>query len=314
MTVSIHENREVSRRPRVQDELELRRVGGSIGAEIRGVRLDASLADATIQEIRSALVRHKVIFFRDQQHLDDTAHEDFAARFGQVIPHPTVPVREGSRYLLELDSTEGRAASSWHTDVTFVDAYPAASFLRAVTVPEAGGDTLWANAEVAYENLPESLRTLVDGLWAVHSNLYDYAAAGRPLASERDERYRSVFTSTVYETEHPVVRVHPESGKRSLVVGHFVKQLVGLGRSDSQRLFGLLQEHITLPEHTVRWRWRPGDLAIWDNRATQHRAIADFGTQRRTLRRATIRGEAPVSIDGRRSRILKQTPRTALDA
>lgn len=313
MTVSIHESHEISRRARIDEDLEVRRVGGNIGAEIRGIRLAADLGEATIQEIRRALVRHKVIFFRDQQHLDDAAHEDFAARFGGVIAHPTVPVREGSRYLLELDTTEGRAASSWHTDVTFVDAYPAASFLRAVTVPEAGGDTLWANTEVAYETLPESLRTLADSLWAVHSNLYDYAAAGRP-SSERDEHYRNVFTSTVYETEHPVVRVHPESGKRSLVVGHFVKQLVGLSRADSQRLFALLQEHITLPEHTVRWRWRVGDLAIWDNRATQHRAIADFGTQRRTLRRATIEGEAPVSIDGRRSRIVQQTPRAALGA
>jgi alpha-ketoglutarate-dependent sulfate ester dioxygenase len=301
---------EISRSSRIDDDLQIGRVGGSIGAEIRGIHIDADLDDGTIHEIRQALVRHKVLFIRDQQHLDDASHEEFAARFGDVIAHPTVPVSEGSRYLLELDSKEGYAASSWHTDVTFVDSYPAASFLRAVRVPEAGGDTLWANTEAAYENLSEPLRLLADQLWALHSNLYDYAAVGRPpIPPDRVEQHRAVFTSTLYETEHPVVRVHPESGKRSLVTGHFLKQFVGLSRADSQRLFALFQDHITLPEHTVRWRWRAGDLAIWDNRATQHRAIADFGTQRRTLRRATIAGDAPVGIDGRVSRIVKKTPR-----
>jgi taurine dioxygenase len=110
----------------------------------------------------------------------------------------------------------------------------------------------------------------------------------------------------VYETEHPVVRVHPETGERSLLVGHFVKQFVGFNTADSQRLFSILQDHITKPENTVRWRWVAGDVAIWDNRATQHRAIADFGLQRRTLRRATVAGDIPVAIDGRRSRTVKK--------
>ncbi|MDM7957407.1 TauD/TfdA family dioxygenase [Blastomonas sp.] len=289
-----------------QSPLDIVPVAGRIGAEVRGVALSGELDEDSIAAIKTALVRHKVLFFRDQDGLDNARHEAFAARLGDPVAHPTVPVAEGSHYLLDLDTKEGYAASSWHTDVTFVDAYPEASILRAITIPQAGGDTLWANGVTAYEELPEALKTLVDGLWAVHSNKYDYAAVLGSKDAKRSEEYSKVFASTVYETEHPVVRVHPVSGERSLLLGHFVKQFVGLNSADSQRLFNILQDHITKPENTVRWRWRAGDVAIWDNRATQHRAIADFGLQRRTLRRATIAGSIPVGIDGRQSRTVKK--------
>jgi alpha-ketoglutarate-dependent sulfate ester dioxygenase len=295
--------------------LDIRPVAGRIGAVIHGVNLSGDLDEATIAAIDAAVIRHKVVFFRDQHHLTDADHEAFAARFGDPVAHPTVPVAEGSKYLLELDSKEGYAASSWHTDVTFVDAYPKGSILRALTIPEAGGDTLWANGETAYEGLPEPLRQLANTLWAVHSNDYDYAAAlaNAPAAlanseaiKQRTAFQKSVFASTIYETEHPVVRVHPVSGQRSLLLGHFVKRFVGLNEQDSARLFNILQDHITKPENTVRWRWQPGDVAFWDNRATQHRAIADFGLQRRTLRRATVNGDVPVGIDGRASRTTRK--------
>ena len=292
--------------------LDIVPVTGTIGAEIRGVRLADELDESVIDAIKAAVVRHKVVFFRDQHDLTDARHEAFAAHFGDPVAHPTVPVAEGSRYLLELDSKEGYAASSWHTDVTFVDAYPKGSILRAITIPEAGGDTLWANGETAYEGLPEALRQLVNNLWAVHTNVYDYAAVlqNAPKNDEaeksRSQFNQSVFASTVYETEHPVVRVHPVSGQRSLLLGHFVKQFVGLNQADSARLFNILQDHITRPENVVRWRWRAGDVAFWDNQSTQHRAIADFGLQRRTLRRATVNGEVPVGIDGRQSRTVKK--------
>jgi len=292
-------------------DLDVTPVTGTIGAVVNGVQLSGDLPAATVQAIQAALVRHKVLFFRDQQHLTDQEHEDFAASLGDPVAHPTVPVADGSRYLLELDSKEGYAASSWHTDVTFVEAYPKASILRALTIPEAGGDTLWANGETAYEGLPETLRQLVNTLWATHTNLYDYAAILQSApdgesAAKRIKDHRNVFASTVYETEHPVVRVHPVSGQRSLLLGHFVKQFVGLNGADSARLFAILQDHITKPENVVRWRWREGDVAIWDNQATQHRAVADFGLQRRTLRRATIAGDIPVAIDGRTSRTVRK--------
>lgn len=308
----------IDRFPNAKDpasQLDIRPVTGRIGAEIRGLQLSGDLHSSTVREIEAALVRHKVIFFRGQQHLDNEEHEAFAALFGDPVAHPTVPVAEDSRTLLELDSKEGYAASSWHTDVTFVDAYPKGSILRAINVPEAGGDTFWANTETAYEGLPEPLRQLANNLWAVHTNDYDYAAqfglkrdtADPEAAQEQRARFqKNVFASTIYETEHPVVRVHPASGQRSLLLGHFVRNFVGLNKTDSARLYDTLQDHITKPENVVRWRWEPGDVAFWDNRATQHRAVADFALQRRTLRRATVHGDAPVGIDGRVSRTVRK--------
>ena len=292
----------------LESPLQLTPVTGRIGAEVHGVTLSDAIADAELSAIKAALVRHKVLFFRGQHQLDDRAQEAFGERWGPVVAHPTVPVRDGTRHVLEIDSTDGHAASSWHTDVTFVSAYPEASILRGVVIPEAGGDTLWANTAAAYATLPDELRALADTLWAIHSNDYDYAEQlGNPRDPKTLER-RALFTKTVYETEHPVVRIHPESGERSLVLGHFFKRFVGLSPNDSRRLFDVFQDHITRPENVVRWRWQAGDVAIWDNRATQHRAIADFDKQRRTVRRVTIDGDAPVGIDGRRSRSIKPEP------
>ena len=158
-------------------------------------------------------------------------------------------------------------------------------------MPQAGGDTLWANGVTAYEELPDGLKTLVDGLWAVHTNDYDYAGAFANAPAERVRQHKSVFASTVHEAEHPVVRVHPESGERALLVGHFVKKFVGLNSADSQRLLAILQDHITKPENTVRWRWRAHDVAIWDNRSTQHYAVGDYWPEYRALERVTVSGD-----------------------
>ncbi|WP_340317891.1 TauD/TfdA dioxygenase family protein [Rhizorhabdus argentea] len=283
-------------------------VTGRIGAEVHGVTLSDTISEAALSAIKAALVRHKVLFFRGQHQLDDAAQEAFGERWGPLVAHPTVPVRDGTRHILEIDSIDGHAANSWHTDVTFVSAYPQASILRGVVIPEAGGDTLWANAAAAYATLPDELRALADTLWAVHSNDYDYAEQTGGTRDPKILEQRALFTKTVYETEHPLVRVHPESGERSLVLGHFFKHFVGLRPSDSRRLFDVFQDQITRPENVVRWRWQAGDVAIWDNRATQHRAIADFDRQRRTVRRVTIEGDAPVGIDGRRSRPIKPAP------
>jgi alpha-ketoglutarate-dependent taurine dioxygenase len=289
--------------------LDIAPIGGRLGAEVRGFALGADLSDAQVAAVQDALHRHKVLFFRAQHHLDDAAQEAFANRLGTPVAHPTVPVREGSSYLLELDSEVGGRAASWHTDVTFVDAYPAASILRAVISPESGGDTVWANTTAAYEHLPEPLKLLADNLWAVHSNDYDYATVLSAKFKEHATAYRKVFTSTVYETEHPVVRVHPVTGERTLVLGQFVRNFVGLSTTDSQRIFRILQDHVQRQENILRWRWKAGDVAIWDNRATQHYAVDDYGDQRRVMRRVTIAGDVPVSIDGRKSRTLKPEER-----
>ncbi|MCY1279912.1 Alpha-ketoglutarate-dependent sulfate ester dioxygenase [compost metagenome] len=286
--------------------LDIHPVAGRIGAEIRGVQLSADLDAATVEAIQQALVQYKVIFFRDQTHLDDQGQEAFAQLLGDPVAHPTVPVRDGTAYVLELDGGQGQRANSWHTDVTFVDAYPKASILRSVVAAKAGGDTVWANTASAYDDLPTELRELADKLWAVHSNEYDYAGVRPSVDPARLEQYRKVFASTVYETEHPVVRVHPVSGERSLLLGHFVKRLKGFSQQDSAQLFNVLQNHVTRLENTVRWRWKEGDVAIWDNRATQHYAVDDYGTQPRVVRRVTLAGEVPVGIDGQRSRTVRK--------
>ena len=289
----------------ISHALEIHPVAGRIGAEIRGVHLSGELDAATVEAIQQALIDYKVLFFREQTQLDDQRQEAFAHLLGEPVAHPTVPSREGTRYLLELDGAEGQRANSWHTDVTFVDAYPKASILRSVVAPAFGGDTLWANTATAYSGLPAELRELADKLTAVHSNEYDYAGAKPDVSAEKLERYRKVFTSTVYETEHPVVRVHPISGEKSLLLGHFVKRIKGYSQADSAHLFGLLQSHVIRQENTVRWRWQAGDVAIWDNRSTQHYAIDDYGTQDRVVRRVTLKGEVPVGVNGQRSQTIK---------
>ncbi|RCW44168.1 TauD/TfdA dioxygenase family protein [Paenibacillus prosopidis] len=294
-----------------ETELEVKPVAGRIGAEIIGVRLGEDLSEQTIAAVRQALLKHKVIFFRGQSHLDDAGQEALARVLGNPIAHPTVPVKQGTEYVLELNSDHGGRADSWHTDVTFVAAYPQASILRAVVVPDAGGDTVWANTAAAYEHLPSELQLLVDRLWAVHTNEYDYAQHRYVVSEEAVRHHKEVFVSALYETEHPLVRVHPETGERTLVLGHFAKKIVGFSSADSKQLLSLLQGHITRLENTVRWRWSAGDVVIWDNRATQHYAINDYGDQHRVVRRVTVDGDIPVSIDGRQSFTRKHVPSSA---
>ncbi|MGR4867629.1 TauD/TfdA dioxygenase family protein [Variovorax sp. LARHSF232] len=282
-------------------DLRIRRVAGHIGGEVLDLKLAPDLPQHTIDQLNAALVRHKVLFFRGQTQLDDASHQGFGARFGRTVAHPTVPAPQGTR-LFELDASKGGRADSWHTDVTFVDAFPKISILRGVTIPAYGGDTVWANAALAYERLPATLKQLADGLWAVHSNDYDYGAERSQIDDARLAHHRKVFVSAVYEAEHPVVHVHPVSGERSLLLGHFVKKLVDLSSNESARIFDLLQSRVTRLENTVRWQWRQDDVAIWDNRATQHFAIDDYGDQPRVVRRVTVHGEAALAIDGQRSR------------
>lgn len=287
--------------PAVETDLSVEKIGGNIGARIDGVRLDGDLDDHTVTEIRSALLTNKVVFFSKQHHLDDAAQLAFAERLGgPTLAHPTVAGRDNAN-VLPIDS-EYSKANSWHTDVTFVDRVPSISILRAVQLPSYGGNTTWANTAVAYAKLPAPLKNLVDDLWAVHTNAYDYAAEVDETrvggVDVKNRAYREEFTSQVYETEHPVVRVHPETGERALVLGHFVRHFVGLSSVESQNLFQLLQNRVAQLENTVRWQWNDGDVAIWDNRATQHYAVADYDDQFRRLHRVTLAGDVPVSVRG----------------
>src|SRR5262245_51779041 len=278
--------------------LDVRLITPAIGAEIHGARLSGDLPAKTVTAIRDALLRHRVVFFRGQGHLDEAEHQAFARLLGPLVPHPTVPSLAGTEAVLNIDAETARA-SQWHTDVTFVPAFPLFSVLRGVVIPPLGGDTVWADTVAAYEMLPPLLRGLADQLWALHANAYDYAAT-RPNATPRQvQRYETVFKSTIYETEHPVVQVHPLTGERAIILGYFVRRLLGVGAADSGHLFAMLQDHVTRLENMVRWRWSAGDVVIWDNRTTQHKAIDDYGDQPRIVRRVTIDGPVSVGIDGR---------------
>ncbi|GAA5041804.1 TauD/TfdA dioxygenase family protein [Nocardia callitridis] len=282
--------------PATQGTVSVTKLGSKIGARVDNVRLGGDLDAATVEVIRRALLANKVIFFRGQDHLTEDEQYRFAELLGSpTTPHPTV-TSHGEKSLA-IDSEYGRA-NSWHTDVTFVDRVPKASILRAVTLPSYGGSTTWASTVAAYESLPDSLRLLAENLRAVHTNVYDYAANNARHADAQSEKYRAEFRSTYYETEHPVVRVHPETGERALLLGHFVKQFTGLSTNESQAIFRLLQDRVTRLENTTRWSWEPGDVAIWDNRATQHYAIDDYDGQARKLTRITLAGDIPVGVDG----------------
>jgi taurine dioxygenase len=250
--------------------LTVTQLGSRIGARIDGVALAGDLDAATVEEIREALLRHKVIFFRNQHHLDDAEQQAFAARLGTPIAHPALE-QEGAPIITPINSDYAKA-NRWHTDVTFVANYPAASILRAVTLPSYGGSTLWASTAAAYQALPEPLKALTENLWALHSNRFDYITASQ-LQTDEQKAHRTKFEKVDFRTEHPVVRVHPETGERTLVAG---------------------------------------DVAIWDNRATQHRAIDDYDDQYRLMHRVTLMGDVPVDVHGQRSRVISGAPLQAL--
>jgi len=284
----------------------IRRLAGNIGAEITGVDTGTELGDDAIARIRRALLEHKVVFLRDQG-LNYRRQVAFAERLGPLtLGHPTLASPPDQPFLEEIDSRKGTRANHWHTDVTFVDRPPAFTLLHAVVIPPVGGDTIWANTVTAYQSLPAELRDLADRLRIVHTNDYDYAAVA--YREERDEAIqakRKEFVSTAYETEHPAVRVHPETAERSLVLGGFARSVAGFSPQASRDLIRVLQDYATRPEHTVRWQWRVDDLAIWDNRATQHYAIFDYGAEHRRGERVTVAGPVPVGVDGRASVALK---------
>jgi alpha-ketoglutarate-dependent sulfate ester dioxygenase len=290
------------------------KLSSRIGARVDGVRLDGDLDPATVEEIHQALLAHKVIFFRGQHHLDDQQQLAFAGLLGTPIGHPAASVlaAKNAPIITPINSEYGKA-TRWHTDVTFAANYPAASILRAITLPSYGGSTLWASTAAAYAELPEPLKYLVENLWALHTNRYDYVTTEAAAAlTDAQRAFRQAFEKADFRTEHPVVRVHPETGERTLLAGDFVRNFVGLESHESNVLHELLQRRITTPENTIRWNWEQGDVAIWDNRATQHRAIDDYDSQPRLMHRVTLMGDVPVNVHGERSRVVNGAPLEAI--
>jgi alpha-ketoglutarate-dependent taurine dioxygenase len=284
--------------------LDVRPLSGTIGAEIRGVDLRKPLDPHAVAELRELWLHYKVVFF-PEQHLVPRDHVAFARSFGDPTrAHPVVPGRIAEHpEILVLDTAVARASKEyaptrersrdqgWHTDVTFVATPPTGSILSGRVVPEAGGDTLWADTQAAYEGLDEPIRRLVDGITAVHDGTRTF---GGFLAAGSRVEWDDEVLGTLAPTEHPVVRTHPETGKRSLFVNpQFTSHIVGLSGRDSSALLGMLYAHMVVPEYTVRWKWRAGDVAFWDNRSTMHYATQDYGDAHRIMHRVTLRGDRP---------------------
>lgn len=276
-------------------------VAGRIGAEVQGVKLSSELEPAVLNEIKQALNEYKVLFFRGQSHLDDASHEAFARTLGEPYAHPFIQSKENTNYIFELDSKKmGASADVWHTDVTFVPEVPRFSILRGVTIPKAGGDTVWANTNTAYEELPEELKKLADSLWAVHSASDNQYHVNKKKKNSPKVDLKQEPTA-ISDTRHPVVFVHEETGKKHLLLGVFVKHFEGLSKSESEQLIQIFQSYITRLENTVRWKWTEGDVVIWDNIATQHYAIGDYGDQHRVVRRITVGKSVPVNLQNEAS-------------
>ncbi|MEV6765954.1 TauD/TfdA family dioxygenase [Streptomyces sp. NPDC051105] len=276
----------------------IRKLTGRIGALVDGVDLAAPADPSTVTALRHALDEHKAIVF-DDVNLDNAGQERVAGWFGDLTTaHPNVPAADGTTNVLAVDS-ETSKANEWHTDVTFVLNPPQLTTLRSIVTTPYGGETLVANAAAAYRDLPEPLRALADSLRVVHTNQYDYA---RPAATTPEQRaYDRVFVSTPYETEHPLVRVHPLTGERGLFIGGFAKRIAGLSHSDSADLLRIFQSYVTRPENILRWTWAPGQLLIFDNRITQHYGVDNYDDHPRRLNRVTVAGDVPVGVDGWRS-------------
>jgi alpha-ketoglutarate-dependent taurine dioxygenase len=272
--------------------LTIERLGAFHGARISGVDL-ATADDGTLAAVRSALVEHKVLFFAGQE-LDPDSQVLLGRRLGELTPsHPVVKgIDEDHPEIYALDAADNGFADVWHTDVTFVRRPPLGSILRAVQVPEVGGDTQWADAEAAYRSLSAPVRELADQLTAVHDGTREF---GYYLAQRGGNTWDGDDYRRLEPVEHPVVRVHPESGRRSLFVNPgFTSHIAGVSEHESRGLLDLFYAHLTKPEHIVRHRWTAGDVAMWDNRSTLHYANRDYGSFRRIMHRITFRGDEPV--------------------
>ncbi|MGK9230795.1 taurine dioxygenase [Inquilinus limosus] len=266
----------------------------AIGAVVRGIDLAQPLGDTTIAAINRALLQHHVLFFEDQE-LTPAAQRDFAARFGPLHVHPVYPHVAEVPEIIILDTHPGNQPDNdnWHTDVTFIETPPLGAVLAAKELPPSGGDTTWSSSIAAFEALSPPWQGFLTGLTALH----DFARSFPPerfSAPEERERWQ-IAREKNPPVIHPVVRTHPVTGRKGLFVNEgFTIRITGFSTRESDTVLRFLFEHVARPEFTVRWRWKPGDVAFWDNRCTQHYALADYLPHRRVMHRATILGDRPV--------------------
>lgn len=276
----------------LSDLVQITPVTSVIGAEVRGVDLRDDLSDRTIAALRQALLDHLVLFFRDQD-LDDEAHLRFALRFGPLSIPPLATKYQDSPAVTVLDqiAPKGQGADEWHSDNTFMARPPLGSILRCVQLPKIGGDTCFASMYAAYDALSPSMRQFVDGLTAVHDITKPMRKAIRDGHTTLDLAEMQAAWPPV---EHPVARVHEETGRKALFVNrNSTTHIVGLSERENEVLLPYLFDHVRSPELQCRLHWEPGTVAFWDNRSMQHYAVADY-TERRVMHRVTIDPPADV--------------------
>ena len=279
--------------------LDITPIAGALGAEITGVNLADDLSNAQFDEIHRAFLDHHVIFFRDQIGLSPDAQKRFARRFGTLNVHPYVKGMEGHPELLEIikePDDKLNFGGGWHSDMSFLEEPALGSILYGVEIPAFGGDTLFANQIAAYEALSDEDKTLIESLRARHSarhifgstqSAYSASDAGNGRIGNSDE------ADVLKDVHHPIALQHPDSGKKALYVNPaFTVGIEGMGQEESEALLKRLYAHAMKPEFTYRLKWRPGTIALWDNRSTWHFALNDYHGQSRTMHRITIDGGA----------------------
>lgn len=258
-----------------------------IGAELLGIDLAQPLSDAVIGEVRRALLQYKVVFFRDQT-ITRAQHIAFARRFGELEIHPATPKEQEDREVLRIEHGPGNKGreNNWHSDVTWREAPSLGSILRAIEVPPVGGDTLFSDMVAAYEGLSPEMQRFTASLTAVHDIARVFAKRLGKSVEDLHEKYPPM--------EHPVVRTHPETGKQLIYVNiGFTDRIKGLSKAESDWLLDHLYRQAAIPEHQCRFRWGPGSIAFWDNRACQHYAASDYYPAVRIMERVTVAGDRP---------------------
>ncbi len=280
----------------MRNALTIRRAGANLGAEVSGVDLRRPLDDETFHAIRDALAEHELLIFRDQDIASDRLIA-FGERFGELSMHPFAPRDADTPTLIRFENDEDNppfGTDVWHSDETFRAAPPMATALRANEVPEVGGDTVFASMSAAYDGLSERMKTLISGLEAIHDIKPFRALFGD---GEEDRKALAHFESLYPPMVHPVVRVHPVTGRKVLFVNpQFTIRIKDMDERESRSLLDTLFYQALIPEYQFRHRWRPHTLAFWDNRSVQHYAVHDYWPQRRIMDRVTIRGDRPEGV------------------
>jgi len=274
--------------------LTLTRLSPALGAIVEGVDLAQPLTDRLQQEVQQALLQHQVLFFRNQD-ITPVQQRDFAARFGDLHTHPIYPQHPDAPQvmILDTDAFDLKDNAIWHTDVTFIETPPAAAVLAARQLPEFGGDTLWASSFAAWDALSDRLKTLLEGLTATHDFTKTFPLKRFGLTAADREKWEQTRRDNP-PLSHPVVRTHPQSGRKGLFVnGGFTTEINELPEEEGAALLAFLLAHQARPEFSIRWRWQAGDVAFWDNRCTSHYAVDDYRPTRRIMHRATILGDKP---------------------